>query len=487
VILLKNCYCVATSLGHGPAEAGHSPAEAGHGGDLFGVDILIEGNRISRIGRGLPAPEGAKVLDASRHVVLPGLVNTHHHFYQTLTRALPAVQDAKLFDWLVYLYEIWKGVDEEAVRWSSRLAMAELLKTGCTLTTDHHYLYPKGFKDDLPGLQFEAASELGLRFAPTRGSMSRSKKDGGLPPDSVVQDEDRILAECEATVSKFHDPAPDAMRKVALAPCSPFSVSEKSMREAAQLARRMGVRLHTHLAETSDENDYCVSMYGRRPLKLMEDCGFIGSDVWYAHGIFFDDRELALLARTKTGVAHCPASNMRLGSGIARIREMLDLGVPVGLGVDGSASNDSSDMLGEARQAMLLQRVRAGAGLSAGSGLAASSGLSAREALSIASEGGAKILGYEKLGRIQEGWIADLALFDVMRLEYAGALSDPVAALVLCGYDHGADHVVVNGELALESGRLSSPSARAGADEETIRANAERSARALLEKAGISR
>jgi cytosine/adenosine deaminase-related metal-dependent hydrolase len=464
VILLKNCFSVYRG---GPLK-GQAP-------DRSDVDILIEGNRIARIGTGISAPAGARVIDASRHVVLPGLVNTHHHFYQTLTRALPAVQDAKLFDWLGYLYEVWKGVDEDAVYWSSRLAMAELLKTGCTLSSDHHYLYPKGFKDDLPGIQFAAASEIGLRFAPTRGSMSLSKKDGGLPPDSVVQDEDRILAECDATIAKYHDPAPDAMHKVSLAPCSPFSVSEKSMRDAADLARRRGVRLHTHLAETSDEDEFCVHAYGRRPLKLMEDCGFVGADVWYAHGIFFDDEELRLLARTGTGVAHCPSSNMRLGSGIARVREMIDLGVPVGLGVDGSASNDSSDMLGEARQALLLQRVRYGSG-----------GLSAREALHLATEGGARILGYEKLGRIEEGWIADLALFDVMKLEYAGALSDPSAALLFCGYNHGADHVIVNGELALESGHLVGPGARAGTDEEAIRANADRASRRLLERADLA-
>jgi cytosine/adenosine deaminase-related metal-dependent hydrolase len=461
VILLKDCLRIHRG-GAGPGPAPAAAAEAGG-------DILIEGNRITRIGRGLAAPAGARVIDASRHVVIPGLVNAHHHFYQTLTRALPAVQDAKLFDWLVYLYEIWKGIDEEAVYWSSALAMAELVKTGCTLSTDHHYLYPKHFKDDLPGIQFAAAAELGLRFAPTRGSMSRSRKDGGLPPDSVVQDEDRILAECEATISKYHDPAPDAMRKVSLAPCSPFSVSEKSMREAAELARKRGVRLHTHLAETADEEEFCVRDYGRRPLALMADCGFIGSDVWYAHGIHFDDAELAELARTKTGVAHCPSSNMRLGSGIARVREMLDSGVPVGLGVDGSASNDSSDMLGEARQAMLLQRVRYGPG-----------GLTAREALSIASEGGARLLGFDRLGRIEEGWIADLALFDVARLEYAGSQADPVAALLFCGYDHGADCVIVNGKLVLDSGTL------VGADEELIRAEAGKASRRLLERAGVT-
>lgn len=467
MILLKNCFAVFRG-------------GAGGGADLRGADILVDGTRIARISDSGSAPiaaaPGTRVIDASRHVVLPGLVNTHHHFYQTLTRALPAVQDAKLFDWLVYLYEIWKGLDEDAVYWSSRLAMAELLKTGCTLTTDHHYLYPRGFKDDLPGLQFAAATELGLRFAPTRGSMSRSKKDGGLPPDSVVQDEDRILAECEATIAKYHDPSPDSMRRVSLAPCSPFSVSERSMRDAAELARRRGVRLHTHLTETSDEEEFCVSMYGRRPLALMEDCGFTGSDVWYAHGIYFNDEELKTLARTKTGVAHCPSSNMRLGSGIARVREMLDLGVPVGLGVDGSASNDTSDLLGEARQAMLLQRIRYGSG-----------GLTSREALSIATEGGARLLGYEKLGRIEEGWLADLALFDVMKLEYAGALFDPVAALLFCGYNHGADHVIVNGQLALESGRLCGPGAKAGTDEEKIRVKADLASKSLLKKAGLSR
>ena len=470
MILLKNCLAVFRGASDSSRFGPNAEPSAGYRPSDDSLDIQIEGNRITRIAPGLSASAETKVIDASRHVVLPGLVNTHHHFYQTLTRALPAVQDAKLFDWLVYLYEIWKGLDEDAVYWSSRLAMAELLKTGCTLTTDHHYLYPRSFKADLPGIQFAAASELGLRFAPTRGSMSLSKKDGGLPPDSVVQDEERILAECEATISQYHDPAPDAMRKVALAPCSPFSVSEASMRDAVDLARKLGVRLHTHLAETADEEEFCVSKYGRRPLQLMEDCGFVGSDVWYAHGIFFDDEELRTLARTRTGVAHCPSSNMRLGSGIARVREMLDLEIPVGLGVDGSASNDSSDMLGEARQAMLLQRVRYGSG-----------GLSAREALRIATEGGAKILGYEKLGRIEEGWIADLALFDVMKLEYAGASSDPVAALLFCGYDHGADHVIVNGEIALESGRL------VGANEETIRVNSEGASRRLMEKAGLSR
>lgn len=474
MILLKDCFrVVRPRYGAGPVARDTGVARTtGDTGtsadDLSGVDILIEGNRIRKISKGITVPEGCVVVDASRHVVMPGLVNTHHHFYQTLTRNIPAVQDAKLFKWLVYLYEVWKGVDEEAVYWSSKLALAELAKTGCTLTTDHHYLYPQGFREDLPGLQYKAASELGLRFAPTRGSMSRSKKDGGLPPDTVVQDEDTILAESEAALRKYHDKAPDAMRKLALAPCSPFSVSEQSMKDAASLARRYGARLHTHLAETLDEDDFCVKMYGRRPLRVMQDCDFVGPDVWYAHGIHFNDEELKILAETKTGVAHCPSSNMRLGSGICRIREMLDIGVPVSLAVDGSASNDSSDMLGEARQALLLQRVRYG-----------SAGITAREVLGLATIGGARILGYDQAGLMEEGALADLALFDVMKLEYAGALSDPAAALLFSGYNHGVDHLLVNGQFVVRDRRLT------GADEETIRVEANRSAKRLLEKAGI--
>jgi cytosine/adenosine deaminase-related metal-dependent hydrolase len=473
MILLRRCYRIYTGTAKPEAaapkrKAGAEPEANAAATDLAGLDILIDGNRIAAIGKDLEIPEGAETIDASRHVVLPGLVNTHHHFYQTLTRNIPAVQDAKLFHWLVYLYEIWKGLDPEAVYWSSLLALAELAKTGCSLTSDHHYLYPHGFGQDIPSLQFEAASRIGLRFAPTRGSMSRSKKDGGLPPDSTVQEEELILEHSEETIRRFHDPAPDAMRKVALAPCSPFSVSESLMRRSAELARRCGARLHTHLAETADEEEYCLQAYGRRPLKLMEDCGFVGPDVWYAHGIFFNDKELDLLARTGTGVSHCPSSNMRLGSGICRVREMLDRGVRVSLAVDGSASNDSSDMLGEARQALLLQRIRYG-----------SAGIGAREVLDIATRAGASMLGFEEAGRIEPGALADLALFDVMKLEYAGAQSDPVAALLFAGCDHRADYLLVNGIPVLRSGRLSTM------DEEEIRINAEKAAQRLYAKAGL--
>jgi len=298
-ILLRDCFFIQPS----------SDSEG-----IRGADILVQGDTITRIGRALPRPAGARLIDCSHHVVVPGFVNTHHHFFQTLTRNLPAVQNAKLFDWLVYLYEIWKRIDGEAIFWSSQLAMGELLKTGCTCSTDHLYLYPRGVHDDFPGLQFQAAEKLGMRFSPSRGSMSRGRKDGGLPPDSVVQDEQTILADSERAITAYHDPAPRAMRKIVLAPCSPFSVSENLMMESARLARRHGVRLHTHLAETSDEEEYCLTHYGVRPVELMDRCEFIGPDVFYAHGIFFDDDELKALKAHGVNVAHCPTSNMRLGS-----------------------------------------------------------------------------------------------------------------------------------------------------------------------------
>ena len=333
-LLLKDCYFI-------------KPADGREG--LEGYDILIEDGFIREIGLGLnplEKPGGdSRVIDCSRHVILPGFINTHHHFFQTLTRNLPAVQNVGLFPWLRYLYEVWKHLDDEAVYISSLLAMGELLKTGCTCSTDHLYLYPKGTSGDFATRQFAAADMVGMRFSPTRGSMSLSKKDGGLPPDSVVQSEDEIIADCERVIDTFHDPSPSAMRKVVLAPCRPFSVTADLMRESARLARSRGVRLHTHLAETADEDVYCQTHFGIRPLKLMERCEFIGEDVSYAHGIHFNDEELRVLAETGTQIAHCPSSNMRLGSGICRVREMLDQGVTVSLAVDGSASNDSSSTL----------------------------------------------------------------------------------------------------------------------------------------------
>ena len=409
------------------------------------VDVLINENRIEKIAKNIDfSPSGEdRVIDCSKHVVVPGFVNTHHHFYQTLTRNLPAVQNAELFDWLKYLYDIWEKIDEDAVYYSSLLAMGELLKTGCTTSTDHLYLYPRRLKSDLMGLQFKAADTLGMRFSPTRGSMSLSKKDGGLPPDSVVQTDDEILEDSERVIKQYHDDSEFSMRKVVLAPCSPFSVTEELMKKSVDLARKYGVRLHTHVAETFDENDFCIEVYGRRPLKLMEDTGFIGEDVFYAHGIHFNDEELDVLAETGTHIAHCPSSNMRLGSGICRVTEMIPKKINVGLAVDGSASNDASDMLGEMRNALLLQRVKYGA-----------AAVTTRDIFRLANENGAKLLGFPKIGQLKEGWAADMAIFDVHKLEYAGSLSDPLAALLFSGYNHGTDYTIVNGRVAVEHGQL---------------------------------
>ena len=449
MILLKNCFFIAT-LDEDKVYSGW--------------DILIEDGKITRIARDIGEAE-AEAIDCSRCVVVPGFVNTHHHFFQTLTRNLPAVQNAKLFDWLVYLYEIWKNIDEEAVLVSSMVAVGELLKTGCTCTTDHHYLYPRTFSGDLMGIQFEAASRLGIRFSPSRGSMSLSRKDGGLPPDSVVQSEEEILRDSRRVLEAFHDGSDFAMRKVTLAPCSPFSVTRDLMVESARLARDYGVRLHTHLAETRDEDDYCINTLGRRPLSLMEEWGFLGADVSFAHGIHFDDGELDVLAKTGTAIAHCPSSNMRLGSGIARVKEMLERGINVALAVDGSASNDSSDFLGEMRTALYLQRVRYGA-----------DALTARDVFRMATENGARLLNFNRIGKIKPGWAADLALFNIDRLEYAGSLSDPMAALVFCGSSHQAEYTIVNGKVVVEKGRL------AGIDETELTARANRIAGTILRK-----
>ncbi len=431
MVLLENCFYIATF---------------DNGTTHSSKDILIKDNRIYKIGSNLRSQVNDKIdkiIDCKDCVVLPGLVNTHHHFYQTLTRNLPAVQNAKLFDWLIYLYDVWKNIDEEAVYYSSLLAMGELLKTGCTLTTDHHYLFPQKVSGDLIGIQFEAADKLGMRFSPCRGSMSLSRKNGGLPPDSVVQTESEILEDSLRLIQRFHDPSEDSMRKIVLAPCSPFSVTADNMKETAKLAREYKVRLHTHLAETQDEEEFCRSSRGKNPLALMQDVDFVGEDVFYAHGIWFNDEELKVLAETKTSVAHCPSSNMRLGSGIARVKEMKDMGINVGIGVDGSASNDTSDMLGEVRNAMLLQRVKYGA-----------DALTSMDAFNLCIKGGAKILNYEKTGEIKEGFLADIALFNINKLEYTGSLADPLSALLFSGISHQAEYTIVNGKVVVEKGVL---------------------------------
>lgn len=450
MILLKNCFSIL----------------ADDGKKLSGHDLLIKENRIEKLDKAIdPGSLGSEkinTIDCSQLVCVPGFINTHHHFYQTLTRNLPEVQNEKLFNWLLYLYEIWKNIDEDAIFYSTLVAVGELLKTGCTCTTDHHYLYPEGFSGDLMGIQFDAAQKLGMRFSPCRGSMSLSVKDGGLPPDSVVQTEDEILEDSQRVIERYHDRSELAMRKVILAPCSPFSITGELMKESAILAREHGVRLHTHLAETQDEDNYCMQNYGKRPLALMEELDFIGEDTSYAHGVFFNDQELELLAKTSTSIAHCPSSNQRLGSGIARVREMLDMGINVGLAVDGSASNDTSDFLGEMRQAMLLQRVNYGP-----------DALTALDVYRIATVNGAKLLGFDKTGKIEEGYAADLALFNINKLEYVGSLSDPTAALLFCGINHQTEYTIVNGRIVVEKGRLT------GYDEEEIIKNANRIAQKL--------
>ncbi len=397
--------------------------------ELSGVDILIKNGAIADIGTSLSAPAGASIVSGRDCVVTPGLVNTHHHLYQTLTRAVPGAQDALLFGWLQRLYPIWARFGPDEMRVSAMVGLAELALSGCTMTSDHLYLYPNGSRlDDT----IEAAQTVGLRFFPTRGAMSIGESDGGLPPDSLVEDEDAILEDCIRVIDAFHDPDPAAMVRVGIAPCSPFSVTRDLMRNAALLARDKGVFLHTHLAENDEDIAYSLEKFGCRPGEYAQDLGWTGSDVWHAHCVKLDDREIKLFAGTKTGVAHCPCSNCRLGSGIAPVRAMRDAGVPVGLGVDGSASNDLGNLMDEARQTMLLQRVQNGA-----------DAMSAREALEIATRGGADVLGRPECGRIALGKRADIAIWDISGVETAGSW-DP-AALVLAG-PNKARHLIVQGK-----------------------------------------
>lgn len=387
-----------------------------------------------------PQTPNAVVFEASAHVVLPGLINTHHHFYQTLTRALPAAMDRELFPWLKALYLVWARLTPEALDAAVTLAMAELLLSGCTTTTDHHYLFPKGL-DEAVDIEVEAARRLGLRVLLTRGSMNLSERDGGLPPDSVVQDEDIILADSERVVNRFHQRGEDAMVQIALAPCSPFSVTTSLMRATAALAERLDVRLHTHLAETQDENRFCQELYGCRPLDYLEDCGWLDRRTWLAHGIHFTADEGRRIARAGTTISHCACSNQLLASGCCPVCDLEEAGVAVGLGVDGSASNDGSNLIQEVRSAFLLQRARYGV-----------SRVSHRDALRWATQGSAACIGRPELGRIAEGKLADLALFRLDDLRFSGA-GDPLAALVLCGA-HRADRVMVGGRWVVENGAI---------------------------------
>ena len=402
--------------------------------------LLVRGNVIEMVGPSSElSQEADHVIDASGMVVLPGLVNTHHHLYQTLTRALPAVQDVELFDWLVTLYPIWAELTAEAVYVSAQIGLAELMLSGCTTANDHLYIYPNDVTLDA---EIRAAQELGIRFHPCRGSMSLGKSKGGLPPDRIVQTEEEIMADCQRVVDIYHDPNPYSMCRIVIAPCSPFSVTEELMRQSAVWARQRSLSLHTHVAETLDEEEFCLQKVGLRPVEYMQELGWVGEDVWYAHAIYLTEGEIDLLAETGTGVAHCPTSNMRLGSGIAPIREMLDRGVKVGLAVDGSASNDSSHMLAEARMAMLLQRVQKGAGA-----------LSAQEALEMATLGGAAVLGRDDIGSLSPGKAADFIAINLDRLEYAGAGHDPLGALLFCR-PFNVDLSVINGRVVVEKGYI---------------------------------
>ncbi|MBI5546955.1 MAG: 8-oxoguanine deaminase [Deltaproteobacteria bacterium] len=407
--------------------------------------ILVDGPAIVSLGSGEP-PKDAQIdetIDAHGGLAIPGMVNTHHHLYQTFQKNLPRVQDAKLFDWLVGLYEVWRELTAEDVRTSALLGIGELLLTGCTTIADHFYVFPKRETAQLLDETIESARQLGARFHPSRGSMSRGKSKGGLPPDDVVQEPEEILKDSERVIHKFHDPARFSMCRLALAPCSPFSVTDDLLLESARLARKHKVRLHTHLAETKDEDDFCLKMVGCRPLEYMEKVEWVGPDVWYAHGVYLNEAELERMAKTGTGIAHCPTSNLRLGSGIAPIPKAVELDVPVGLAVDGSASNDASDMIRELQMCTMVHRV--------GTGVEA---MPARKALRIATRGGARVLGRDDIGQLAPGFAADVVLFRLDDLGLAGAMHDPVAALCFTTGIHRAETVLVNGKVVVRDQKL---------------------------------
>lgn len=427
------------------------------------TNIFIENGIIKYIGKN--SYEADETIDARNMLAYPGLINTHHHLYQTFTRNLPHVQKLELFPWLISLYEIWKGIDSDIVRYSSLVGMGELMKNGCTTCFDHHYVFPKSEEENLIDTQFSVAKELGIRMHASRGSMSLSKKDGGLPPDSVVQTIDKILYDSERVVKKFHDSKKFSMSQVALAPCSPFSVTSDLMKETANLARKLGVRLHTHLAETIDEEKFISQKFGMRPLEYMESLGWVGEDVWYAHGIHFNDDELKILKKTKTGIAHCPISNMKLSSGIAKIPQMIKLGIPVGLAVDGSASNDGSNLLEEIRVCYLLHRLNSSKDAPTG-----------YEILKLATRGSAEVLGRNDIGELSVGKAADLFMINSNRLEFVGTQFDPKSILGTVGIKGNVDYTIISGKIVVKEGKL------VNIDEEKITYEANKSVEKLISK-----
>ena len=428
--------------------------------------VVVEDGRVAAVGAG-PAPvlEGAQMVDARGCVVTPGLVNTHHHLYQWVTRGLAV--DATLFEWLTELYPVWGCLDEESVAAGASAGLGWLARTGCTTSMDHHYVFPSG-AGDLLGAEVEAARAVGLRFMPTRGSMDLGRSAGGLPPDHVVEDIDAILAASGDAIDRFHDASPDAMLRIGVAPCSPFSVTDTLLKESAALARSRGVRLHTHLAETLDEDVFCRERFGCGPVDYMESLGWLGDDVWFGHGIHLDDAAIAAMAATRTGVAHCPSSNARLGAGIARVRALRDAGVPVGIGVDGAASNEASSLLEEARHALLFARAAGGP-----------QALTVRDALEVATIGGAQVLGWDdQIGSLEVGKQADLAVWRVDGLAHADVV-DPVAGLVL-GDRPPLDLLMVAGREVVRGDRL------VRVDEEALTARSVRAGQALLARAGVT-
>lgn len=408
--------------------------------DAAGGIVVKAGRIVTLIEKGNSPAEEVEVFDASEHVVLPGLINAHHHFYQTLTRSCDLAIDKGLFNWLESLYPIWSHLEPEMLSLASKLALAELLLSGCTLATDHHYLFPSGLEEAM-GIQAAASTELGMRMMMTRGSMSLGREQGGLPPQAVVQSEEAILIDSEKTINQFHQRGEGAMCQVALAPCSPFSVSRELMRRTAQLARKHNVRLHTHLAETKDETHFCLDHFGLRPLDYLESCEWVGDDIWLAHGIDFNPREIVRLGQSGISICHCPTSNMMLGSGICPVSELEAAGVPVGLGVDGSASNDCSNLAQEIRQAWLLGRLHSGA-----------EKMSYSDALRLATEGSAACLGREELGRIKVGARADLSLYRLDELRFSG-IENPLAAIVQSGISR-ADRVMIEGNWRVTDGEI---------------------------------
>jgi cytosine/adenosine deaminase-related metal-dependent hydrolase len=409
------------------------------GTEIAGGSLLVEDGVIAWVGHGsVPNAEGAEVVDGRGTVAIPGLINSHHHLYQSMTRVY--AQEQGLFGWLRRLYPVWTGLDLDWMRAAAGVGLAELALSGCSTTTDHHYIFPSGMTGILEA-EVDVARAIGLRFHPCRGSMDLGASSGGLPPDEIVEDLDAILSHTEAAVHRLHDPGPGSMLRVAVAPCSPFSATPRLMRESATLARRLGVRLHTHIAETADEAQYCVQTFGRRPLELLEDLEWLGSDVWLAHCVHLNDDDVRRIAQTGTAVAWCPSSNLRLGSGIAPARALLDAGAAVGLAVDGSASNDTGHMLAEVRQAMLAVRAQG------------PDGITARGALRVATRGSARCLGWDDIGALEVGKRGDVALFRVDGLAFAGADADPVAALIFCTPQRVHD-LFVEGRAVVREGRL---------------------------------